>query len=256
MTDIIAVANQKGGVGKTATTLGLLSSLSARGRRALVIDLDPQGNLTLGLGVTINSETLTTNDVLAEMQEGVITQAVAPSPWPGIDVVPADLDLANRDTDGAVDVPYRLRAAFAGADLSMYDVVLLDCPPSLGRLLLNALFTATDLLLVTDASVDGLRGAENILTTTKFVRTQVNTDLRVRKIVVGIREQQLVEQRFRENEIREAYGELVAKTMIPKRSAYPDSHGAGKPIHALSGSSAFSLQVAYDDLVVELGIGG
>lgn len=248
---IVAVANQKGGVCKTATVLGLLAAISNAGGHALAVDLDPQGNLTTGMGFEVSESTPTANDILREYKEGTLLDAVTSSPWENIDLVPANLDLAHRDTDGAPDVPYRLREALSGVDLSGYDVVLIDCPPSLGRLLMNALFAATRLVLATDATVDGVRGIENILDTTRFVTKQVNPGLDIAAIVVGRRER-ASEQDYREAELREVYKGLVATTVIPKRAAWADAHGSGKPIYSFTSSGARSLQYAYTDLAEEL----
>lgn len=169
---ITAVANQKGGVGKTATVLGLCSAASAAGKRVLAVDLDPQANLTRGLGVVVEEldGTPTANELLSEMQEGTALQAVVPTPWPGIDVIAATGDLATRDMDAASDAIYRLRACFEGCDLSAYDAVLFDCPPSVGRLLVGALVAADQLVYATEASVDGIKGIANVETTTAFVK--------------------------------------------------------------------------------------
>lgn len=248
---IVAIANQKGGACKTATVLGLLAAISDRGGRALAIDLDPQGNLTTGTGFTITPDTPTTNDLLREYREGSLLDAVTSSPWENVDLVPANLDLAHRDTDGAPDVPYRLKESMSNVDLSAYDVVLIDCPPSLGRLLMNGLFAATKVVLATDATADGVRGIGNIIDTTQFVIKQVNPELTVAAIVVGRREP-TAEQEYRESELREAYGHLVARTTIPKRAAWADAHGSGKPIYSFTSKGARSLQYAYTDLAAEL----
>ena len=169
---ITAVANQKGGVGKTATVLGLCSAASAQGKRVLAVDLDPQGNLTRGLGVVVGDlgATPTTNELLAVMQKGTALQAVVPTPWAGIDVIAATGDLATRDMDAAVDAIYRLRASFEGCDLSPWDAVIFDCPPSVGRLLVGALVAADQLVYATEATVDGLNAIVNVETTTSFVQ--------------------------------------------------------------------------------------
>ncbi len=251
---ITAVANQKGGVGKTATVLGLCSAASWEGKRVLAVDLDPQGNLTRGLGVDADNlgDTPTANELLTAMQEGTASQAIIPTPWPGIDLIAATGDLATRDMDAASDAIYRLRTAFEGCDLSAYDAVLFDCPPSVGRLLVGALVAADQLIYATEASVDGIKGISNVETTTAFVKKMVNRDLRLVGIVVTRREK-TGEEDFREEELRDVYGDLVAKTVIPKRAAWKDANGRSEPIHAVKGSAgARSLSVAFSDLLAEL----
>lgn len=153
-------------------------------------------------------------------------------------------------------MPYRLRAAFEGVDLSEYDVVLIDCPPSLGRLLLNGLYFADGMILATEAMVDSVRGIENIVETSKFVQKQVNPKLNIKAIVITRREK-TGEQDFREEELRDAYGNLsdgglVARTVTPKRAAWGDAHGTGQSVFTLRGDGALALQVAFTDLAREL----
>ncbi|MCV7256809.1 AAA family ATPase [Mycobacterium hackensackense] len=252
-----AIANQKGGVGKTATVLGLCSAATALGHRILAVDLDPQGNLTRGLGVDasqLGDDTATANELLLELQEGTALDAVVASPWPGIDVIPATLDLANRDLDGANDVIFRLRAAFEGCDLSAYDAVLFDCPPSVGRLLVGALVAADQVIYVTEASIDSLGGIKNVQDTTSFVKKRVNPAIEIAGIVITKRENN-GEEEFREAEIRDVYGDLVAKTVIPKRAAWKDANGLATPIHSMRGSAgARALSTAFTDLFLELPI--
>lgn len=254
---VYAVANQKGGVGKSATVLGLAAAISEAGGKVLLIDLDPQANLTTGLGMQVDPETPTMNDLLAELTEGAALDIRMRTNWPGVDLLPSELALANRDTDGAADMPYRLRAAFEEVDLSEYDVVIIDCPPSLGRLLLNGLYFADGMILATEAMVDSVRGIENIVTTSKFVQKQVNPKLAIKAIVITRREKN-AEQDFREKELREAYGNLgvgdglVARTVTPKRAAWGDAHGIGASIYTLRGDGARSLQLAFTDLAREL----
>lgn len=128
------------------------------------VDLDPQANLTSGLDVSLDNatEAVTANDPLLQHREAPALDAVVETPWPGVDLIPATLDLANRDLDGANDVMFRLRAAFEGCDLSKYDAVLFDCPPSVGRLMIGALIAADQVVYVTDATKDGLLGINNI----------------------------------------------------------------------------------------------
>ena len=251
-----AIANQKGGVGKTATVLGLCSAAGVLGHKILAVDLDPQGNLTRGLGVDVNQleeGAATANELLLELQEGTALEAVVETPWPGIDLLPGTLDLANRDLDGANDVIFRLREAFEGCDLSDYDAVLFDCPPSVGRLLVGALVAADQVVYVTEASVDSLGGIKNVHDTTSFVKKRVNEKLDVAGIVIT-RKENNGEEDFRETEIREFYPGLVTKTVIPKRAAWKDANGLATPIHAMKGSGARALSSAYADLFIELPI--
>jgi chromosome partitioning protein len=228
----------------------------AAGYRVLAVDLDPQGNLTRGLGVNtaeLGPDIATANELLITCRDGVALEAVVETQWQGIDVIPATLDLANRDLDAASDVIYRLKAAFEGCDLTMYDAVLFDCPPSVGRLLVGALVAADQVIYVTEASVDSLSGVKNVNNTTNFVKKRVNESLDVAAIVITRREI-TAEQDFREKEIRDVYQGLVAKTVIPKRTAWSDANGMATPIHAIRSSGARALSTAYSDLLKEIPI--
>ena len=125
----LALCNQKGGVGKTATTLGLASALSDQGRNVLIVDVDPQGNSTTGLGVEITDDMMTTFDLMNRTAAGAAANAVIATPWDRVDLIPSNEALANIESDVANDLIFRLDIAFEGLDLSVYDAVLFDCPP-------------------------------------------------------------------------------------------------------------------------------
>lgn len=180
----IAVANQKGGVGKTATTLGVVSSVRARGRRVLVVDLDPQANATEGLGIRTTSSTRTTGDVIAWNQKGVAVQAITATAWgDGVDCIPSATEVAERDKDTGLGFEFRLRKALEGID--DYDLVLLDCPPSVGHLVGNAFVAADRALLVTTAAADSLRGIRNVMSSIEVVKEHYNPGLTIAGIVVN-----------------------------------------------------------------------
>ncbi|NKR30135.1 AAA family ATPase [Rhodococcus hoagii] len=253
MTRKIAICNQKGGVGKTATTLGLASALSNQGRNVLVVDVDPQGNATTGLGVEIEDGMLTTFDLMNRTAAGTAADAVVATPWERVDLIPANEALANIESDGANDLIFRLDIAFEGLDLSVYDAVLFDCPPSLGKLLFAVLCAADGVLAVTEPTIDSVRGIENLQETIRNVQRRPNPRLALDKIVLS-RKRATGEHRFRESELRDTYGELVAKTAIPELAARQDAHSTHTPIHKFTGGKALALQVAYTDLLAELSI--
>ncbi|CRK54606.1 putative plasmid partitioning protein ParA [Rhodococcus sp. RD6.2] len=253
MTRKEAVCNQKGGVGKTATVLGLASALSSKGRNVLVVDCDPQGNSTGGLGVTIEDGQLTTYDLMCRTAAGTAADAVIATPWEGVDLIPSNALLANIESDGANDLIFRLDIAFEGIDLSAYDVVLFDCPPSLGKLLFAVLCAADGVIVVTEPTIDSVGGVENLYETIRNVQRRPNPKLVVDKIVLS-RKKGTAEHIFREDELRSAFGDLVARTAIPELGARQDAHSARTPIHRWTGGKALALRVAYDDLLAELPI--
>lgn len=180
----IAVVNQKGGVGKTTVTLGLAGAAQAAGMRVLVVDLDPQANATLGLDVDLGDDSRDINDVLAADIKGVLIDAAVPSGWgPGVDVVPSSLALAAQESDLTLGSEFRLRKA--GEGLDGYDLVLVDCAPSLGRLVVNALVFADFALVVTEPSAPALQGVGAVLDTIGVVREHYNGHLRLAGIIVN-----------------------------------------------------------------------
>jgi cellulose biosynthesis protein BcsQ len=240
-------------VGKTATTLGLASAIGHRGGTALVIDMDPQANATNGLGVYPVQGQLTTADLMAAMEVGAAAKAVVPTNWPGVDLIPGHRDLANAQNSGDADVVFRLDVSLEGLDLSGYDAVLIDCAPTLGKLLYAALVAADGVLIVTEPSRDGLKGVQEMVETMQRIKMRPNPRLELEKIILS-RYTNCADHSYREAELREGYGELVARTGIPNYAARADAHSAEIPIHQLRRGKALALQLAYEDLLDELGI--
>lgn len=248
-----AVANQKGGVGKTATTLGLASAMSAKGRKVLIVDADSQGNATNGLGVTVDSSMLTTYHLMNQTVEGGAAEAVIATEWDGVDLIPADEELGKIESDGSNDLVFRLDVAFEGLDLSPYDAVLFDCPPSLGKVLFAVLIASDGVIAVTEPTIDSVHGVERLDETIRTVRKRANPKLAFDKIVLS-RRRNTGEHSFREQELRDNYGDLVARTIIPELATRQDAHSQRLPIHQFRGGRAISLQTAYSDLLSELAI--
>ena len=260
-TRLIVLANQKGGVGKTATALGLASAIacSDNGGDVLVIDLDPQGNSTNGVGVEVADGQPTIADVFdSKAAPGALTQVVVASAWDRVDIAPAADDLADLDESGNADMVWRLDAALEGVDLSAYRAVLFDTPPSLGKLLFSALLAADEVVVITEPTVDSVKGVAKIEGTIERVQRRPNRRLAFGGIVVS-RHRGIAEHGFRENELRAAYGTYgqggkVCRTVVPDYAARQDAHSARLPIHRYRGGKSLSLQVAYTDLAVELGL--
>lgn len=252
----LAVANEKGGVGKTAAVLGLASALADEGLRVLVVDLDPQGNATRGLGIDPEDlETPSTYDLLSKTKKGQAADAVIPTAWEHVDVIPATKALSDSAADGANDLIFRLDIAFEGVDLAKYAVVLIDCPPTLGKLLFAPLCAADGVLVVAEPTIDGVQGVLDIEETVTNVQQRANPRLEFSAIIIS-RAKHTSEHKFRENELRETYGDLVAKTIIPELSARQDAHSQRTPMHKFRGGKSITLQVAYTDLVKELNLKG
>ena len=246
----VAVLSMKGGVGKSTITLGLASAAWERGFRALVVDLDPQANSTMGLDVL--SPAFTINDVLADARPGVAADAVVGTGWgPHIQAIASERALEHRNTAEGRHSSLRLRAALANLP-RQYDIVLLDCPPSLGELTRNALSAADLALVVTEPGYFALHGAAQALEAVDIIREATNPGLRTAAIVINRARTHLAEQQVRIDELRAAYGGLVSRTILPERTSIPQAQGAGIPIHAWHSPGARGIAELFEDLYDEI----
>ncbi len=224
---IVSVVSVKGGVGKTTVALGLAGAAMVRGLRALVVDLDPQGNATTGLEPS--TIRFTSHDVLGDDAAASLADAVTPSGWGQlVDLVASEPALELRNHVHGRGRPHRLRQAMEG--LGAYDLVLLDCPPNLGELSRNALAAAHQALVVTEPSRFAVAGAQQALDAVDAVRRGFNLRLRPAGIVVNRYRPRSAEQRFRLTELTTSYGSLVLPDTVPDRSAVQQAQGAGLPI--------------------------
>lgn len=228
----MSVVNQKGGSGKTTTVLGLASAASAHGIETLVVDLDPQCNASEALGIEYPFEGVTSADLLADELPGSAVDAVRPSLWEHVSVIPADLDLADLDAVSGLGVEQRLRAALDSQGLrERFSLVLLDCPPSLGRLVSNALIAADSVLVATEPSFMASRGVAKILQAVETVQRYYNPGLVVAGVLLGRVPAQGREAAHRVSEIREALGDQVLPLAVPQRAAVAEAVGDRCPIH-------------------------
>jgi chromosome partitioning protein len=181
---IIAVANQKGGVGKSTTAVSLGASLAEIGKRVLVVDLDPQGNASTGLGIRHEARDVTVYDVLAA--EAPIEGAVIPTPVENLFAIPSTIDLAGAEIElvSQFSRELRLRRALEPLKEGEYDFILLDCPPSLGLLTVNALAAAEELIVPIQCEYYALEGLGQLLRNVRLVQQNVNQQLRLTGIVM------------------------------------------------------------------------
>ena len=226
---VIAVANQKGGVGKTTTAINLATAFAAINKRALVVDLDPQGNASTGLGVPTAKRVCTSYDVL--MGEMGLSEAVLPTEVPGLFLVPADEDLAGIEIElvAAEDRMFRLRRAIATIATD-YDYVLIDCPPGLGLLNLNGLVAARTVLVPLQCEFFALEGLSQLLRTIDRVRQGFNPELSMEGVVLTMfdRRNNLSEQVA--NDVRHYLGAKVFETVIPRNVRVSEAPSHGKPV--------------------------
>jgi chromosome partitioning protein len=252
----VAVANQKGGVGKTTVVLGLASSAQAAGRSVLVADMDPQGNATAALEPRAEDPeaAFDTYDVITAAGSGALVSAALPSGWgEGVSVVASSLSLAEAEQETQLGAEFRLRKAAKGVESEGYDLVLLDCPPSVGRLTSSALIAADRALVVTEPSSPALQGVQQVLDTIEVITGHYHPNLGVAGVIVNNRmPPRAVEARLRIEELREAFGELVWEPLLPSRVVLAEALGAHAPLHAYPPSKVSDLTSAFDALLEQL----
>ncbi|MBW6528018.1 AAA family ATPase [Sphingomonas sp. RHCKR7] len=238
----IAIANQKGGVGKTTSAINVATALAASGHRVLLIDLDPQGNASTGLGIAQAQRERSTYDVLLD-DAGLADAAVA-SGIPQLDVIPATVDLSGAEIElvESSDRTHRLRRAIDRSERS-WDVVLIDCPPSLGLLTINAMVAADALLVPLQCEFFALEGLSQLLNTVERIRSRFNPSLSILGVALTMydRRNRLTEQVSAD--VRAVLGKVVFETVIPRnvRLSEAPSHGLPALIydHRCSGSEAY-----------------
>jgi len=233
MAKILAVVNQKGGVGKTTTCVNLTAALSDMGEKVLLVDFDPQGNSTSGMGVSKRSSP-TAHDVI--LGHATARDAIVPMPWGSL--LPSNADLSGGEVElSALDRrEYRLRTALESVR-DDYDYIFIDCPPSLGLLTLNALTAADSLLVPLQCEYYAMEGLADLTTTVKLANKRVNKNLHIEGIILTMYDARLNFCAQVAEELRGYFGKRVYKTVIPRNVRLAEAPSHGKPVIAYDGSS-------------------
>ena len=228
MTRVVALANQKGGVGKTTTAINLGASLAACERRVLLIDLDPQANATSGIGLPKNEP----DSMYAVLLDGMsLRSVVRPTELPALSLAPSSVDLVGAELElgGAEEREFRLKKAISGV-VGAYDYVLIDSPPSLGLLTINGLTAADSVLVPMQCEYFAMEGLSQLLNTIERVRDSLNPSLEIEGIVLTMYDDRMNLARQVAEEVRSHFGDKVYRTVIPRNVRLGEAPSFGKPI--------------------------
>ncbi|MGD0015140.1 MAG: ParA family protein [Bryobacteraceae bacterium] len=226
---VIAIANQKGGVGKTTTAINLGASLAANDLRVLVVDADPQGNSTTGLGIEKHTGSPTLYDVL--LADSKLADAILPTGCEGLDIVPADKNLvgANIELVDLEDREFRLRIKLSSVRDS-YRYTLIDCPPALDLLTVNALLAADSVLIPIQCEFFALEGVSELMDTIDRIRETFDHPLRVEGVLLTMFDERTNLTRQVAADLREFFGDEVFRTVIPRSVRLAEAPSYGQPI--------------------------
>ena len=227
-TKVIAVVNQKGGVGKTTTCVNLATSLVAVGKKVLIIDLDPQGNASTGFGIDTQLREINIYDVVINMVKA--EDAILPTCVPGLDIITATMDLSGAEIE-MVSIEareFRLKRALEELD-GQYDYIMIDCPPSLGLLTLNALTASDSVLIPLQTEFYAMEGLSHLMKTINLVKSRLNPELRIQGIVLTMSDKRNQISRQIEWDVRDYFGHLVYKNIIPRNVRISEAPSHGRP---------------------------
>ncbi|KZY49475.1 ParA family protein [Sulfitobacter sp. KE29] len=249
---IIAIANQKGGVGKTTTTINLSAALAEAGKRILVVDLDPQGNASTGLGIEVEDREFTTYDLL--LDDSLPQDVIQRTETEGLLIVPATVDLSSADIElfSNEKRSFLLHDALRQTQMDQFefDYILIDCPPSLNLLTVNAMIAAHSVLVPLQSEFFALEGLSQLMLTIREVRQSGNKDLRIEGVLLTMYDRRNNLSQQVENDARANLGELVFQTVIPRNVRVSEAPSFAMPVLSYDPTSKGAQ--AYRDLAAEL----
>ncbi|TMF35296.1 MAG: ParA family protein [Chloroflexi bacterium] len=237
VTQVIAIANQKGGVGKTTTAINLAGALEEEGYRVLCIDMDPQANLTAGLGINLNTVDRSMADVLADGRSS-LAEVIRPTEGAGIDIAPANIDLASTEGElfTALGREQVLRDALEG-QVGVYDYVLIDCPPNLGLLTVNGLVAANSVIIPVQTQYYAMKGLNNLVKVINMIRMKLNRNLRILGLLPTFFDSRTNLARDMLDELRVVGDHHVFTSIVRNTVKLGEAPLAGRPITSYAGAS-------------------
>ena len=228
MTKIISIANQKGGVGKTTTTINLATALCSVGKRVLIIDLDPQSNASTGLGIDEKQRDLTIYDLLISKKYN--TSVAQKTLIPNLQIIPSTVDLAGAEIE-MVDLEMREeRLKFIVGQIEGYDNIIIDCPPALGLLTINGLVASDSVIIPLQCEYFALEGLASLISTIDSIQGSFNKDLEIQGIVLTMYDNRNSLSALVEKDVRKHMGNKVYSTVIPRNVRVSEAPSHGKPV--------------------------